>query len=53
MRKGQNFQINSLDYLEDSMTLYGTYSAQRIEEILDAINYLHRNLARCEKMLWL
>ena len=33
------------------MTLYGTYSADSIEDIVDSINHLHKNLTNYEKML--
>ena len=39
LRWKQNFQVNWLEYLKEAMTLYGTYSAISIEEIVDAINH--------------
>ena len=39
MRRQQHFQVNQLEYLEEVMTPYGTYSADSIREILDAINF--------------
>ena len=50
MRRQQNFQVNSLEYLGEAMTLYGTYSADSIEEIVDPIKHIH-NLTKYEKML--
>ena len=44
MRKQQNF-------LEEAMTLYGTYSADSIEEIVDVINHLYENLTKHDKIL--
>ena len=38
MRRYQNFQVNQLEYLEEAMTLYGTYSADSIKEIIGVIN---------------
>ena len=42
IRRQQNFQVNRLEYLEVVMPLYGTYSADSIKEIVDAINHLHK-----------
>ena len=42
MRKQQDFHVNSLEYLEEVMTLHGTYSANSIDKIVDAINHLHK-----------
>ena len=50
MRKQQNLQVKSLEYLKDTMTLYGTYSADKVEDIVDNIKHLHRNLTRFEKI---
>ena len=47
----QTFQVNKLEYLEEAMTLYGTYSATSIEEIVNAINHVHKNITKYEKML--
>ena len=51
MSRQQKFQVNQLEYLEEVMTLYGTYSADSIEEIIDAINHSHKNVTKFEKML--
>ena len=37
--------------MEDTIILYGTYSANKIDEVVDAINQLTRNLTRYERML--
>ena len=42
MRRQENFQGNRLDLLEEAITLYGTYSTNSMEEIVDAINHLHK-----------
>ena len=42
MRRQQNFSVNSLEYLEEAMSSYGTYSANSIKEIMDAINHSHK-----------
>ena len=36
--------------LQEVMILYGTYSADSIEAIVDAINHLHKNVAKYEKV---
>ena len=40
MRRQWNFLVNRLEYLEEAMTLCGAYSANKIEEVVDAINCL-------------
>ena len=40
----QNFKVNRLEYLEGAMTLYDTYSAGSIDEIVDSVRQLHRNI---------
>ena len=39
-------QLFKLEYLEEAMTLYGTYNADCGEELLDTINHLHRKLTK-------
>ena len=39
-----------LEYLEEAMTPIWKYSADTIEEIVDVIYLLHRNLSKNEKM---
>ena len=51
MRKQQNIQVNTLKYLEEAMMLYGTYSADSIEERVDVLNHLHKNITKYEKIL--
>ena len=51
MRVEQNFQVNRVEYLTEAMTLYGTYIADSIEEIVGVINQLHKTLTKSEKML--
>ena len=51
MRKQQNFQFNGLEYLEEAMTLYGIYSANSMDEKVDAINHLNRNLSKHKNIL--
>ena len=50
MRKQQNIQDNRLEYLVEAI-IYGTYSANIIDEILDAINQLHTSFSKQEKVL--
>ena len=40
--KAAQFQVNRLEYLEEPMTLYGTYSADRIEVTVDVTSHLHQ-----------
>ena len=45
------FQFNRLEYFEEAITLYGTYNANSIDEILDVINYLHKKLSKYERII--
>ena len=40
-RKQQNLLVSRVKNLEEAITLYGTYSADSIEEIVNVINHLH------------
>ena len=51
IRNQQNFEVNRLEYLEKAITLYGTYCASSIDEIVDAINQLHKNISYHEKII--
>ena len=51
MRKQHSFQIKGLAYLEEALTLNGTYSANSIDAIVDSINQIYNNLTKCEMML--
>ena len=51
MRKQQNFWVNKLKYLEEAVTLKSTYSANRIDEIVDAISQLHISFSKQEGIL--
>ena len=51
MGKQQKFQVNRLEYLEEAVTLYGTYSANNTGEVVDAINHLHNTLDKHEEIL--
>ena len=51
MRKQQKFQGKRLEYLEEAMILHGTHSADIVEEIIDAVNHLPKNITKCENML--
>ena len=40
-----------MEYLEEAMNLYGKYSTNSIEKIVDTINHLHKTLSKQEKIL--
>ena len=46
-----NFQVNRLEYLEETMTLYVNYSVNSIDGIVDAINQLHISFSKQERIL--
>ena len=50
MRKQQNFQVHRLHYLEGTITLYVTYVADSIVEIVNSTTHLHRNLTKYEQI---
>ena len=43
--------VNILDYLEEAMALYNIYSANRIDEILNACNHPHKALSKHKKYI--
>ena len=51
MRKQQNFQVNRLRYFEAAMNLFGTYNANSMDQIVDAINTLNKNVPTYEMIL--
>ena len=51
MKRQQNFKIKWLEHLQKVMTIYDTYSTDSFKEIVDAINHIHKNLAKYEKVL--
>ena len=51
MRRQQSFKWIK-EYLEKAMTLYGTYSAKSVEEIVDATSHLHKKLANIKYVRW-
>ena len=40
-----------VETLEETMILYGTYSANNIDQIVDFINHLHKDVLKHEKIL--
>ena len=51
MKEQHNFQVNTLEYLEEAMPLYSMYSATSIDEILDTSNHPHKTLSQHEEIL--
>ena len=45
MRNQQNIRVYMLQYLRGAMMLYCTYSTNSIDEIVHAINQLHKNIS--------
>ena len=51
IRNQKCFGVNRLKYLEEAKTLYGTYTTNSIDQIVDVINQLHKNISYHEKII--